>query len=160
VRRFVPSDDGDGRGLVAAQLLLAAAQMTVVALGWWLLHRGSGAGGLRAPWSLTADATGPWPLVAVLCLGVVGTGLAYALQWDVVQAVGATVGATVTYIIPVVAVVLGVVFLHETLQWPQAVGAAIVLLSAVAVGRRRRAPAADAPATPSPAPSPTSTGRS
>jgi drug/metabolite transporter (DMT)-like permease len=80
--------------------------------------------------------------VAILVLGVVGTGLAFVLQYDVVREVGPTVGATVTYVIPVVAVVLGMVFLHERLQWPQVAGAAIVLASAVAIGRARRRPVA------------------
>jgi drug/metabolite transporter (DMT)-like permease len=83
-----------------------------------------------------------WPVVAILVLGVVGTGLAFVLQYDVVREVGPTVGATVTYVIPVVAVVLGTVFLHERLQWPQVAGAAIVLASAVAIGRVRRRPVA------------------
>jgi hypothetical protein len=33
-------------------------------------------------------------------------------------------------------------FLHERLQWPQVAGAAIVLASAVAIGRARRQPVA------------------
>ncbi|HEU4999288.1 MAG TPA: DMT family transporter, partial [Lapillicoccus sp.] len=65
---------------------------------------------------------------------------AFVLQYDVVREVGPTVGATVTYVIPVVAVVLGMVFLHERLQWPQVVGAVIVLASAVVIGRPRRGP--------------------
>jgi drug/metabolite transporter (DMT)-like permease len=82
-----------------------------------------------------------WPVVAVLALGVVGTGLAYMLQFDVVRAAGATVGTTVTYLIPVVAVVLGVALLHERLAWPQVLGAGVVLASAVVIGLpgRRRA---------------------
>jgi drug/metabolite transporter (DMT)-like permease len=74
-------------------------------------------------------------------LGVVGTGLAYMLQFDVVRGAGATVSTTVTYLIPVVSVVLGVVVLGERLAWPQLLGAAIVLVSAVVIGlpdRRRR----------------------
>ena len=72
---------------------------------------------------------------------MVGTGLAYVLQFDVVRAAGPTVGTTVTYLIPVVSVVLGVTLLDETLAWPQLLGAAIVLASAVVIGmpRRRRA---------------------
>ena len=143
VKRFLAKDDIGGLGMPAAQLLMGAAQMLVVTLVWWLLHRDDGPSGIPAPWSL-APGSGPavWPLVAVLVLGVVGTGLAFALQYDVVREVGPTVGATVTYVIPVVAVVLGMVFLHERLQWPQVLGAAVVLASAVTVGRARRRPVA------------------
>ncbi len=59
------------------------------------------------------------------------------------RAVGAQVGATVTYVIPVVAVLLGVLLLHERLQWPQVLGAAIVLAAAVATGLPDRRPAAE-----------------
>jgi drug/metabolite transporter (DMT)-like permease len=114
--------------------------MVPVLLVWWLLHRDAYA----APWSGHADPSGGgWalPLVAVLALGVVGTGLAYMLQFDVVRGAGATVSTTVTYLIPVVSVVLGVVVLHERLAWPQLVGAAVVLVSAVVIGlpARKRA---------------------
>lgn len=140
VRRFLAPYDVGGLSLPAAQLLMASAQMLLVTLVWWLFHRGDEPAGIPLPWSTRPDAPSVlWPLVAVLALGVVGTGLAYALQFDVVRAVGPTVGATVTYVIPVVAVVLGIVFLHERLQWPQALGAAVILGSAVVVGRPRRA---------------------
>jgi drug/metabolite transporter (DMT)-like permease len=166
VKRFLAKDDIGGLGLPAAQLLTAAAQMSVVTLGWWWLHREGDLGRIPAPGS-TVAGSGPalWPLVAVLALGVVGTGLAFVLQYDVVREVGPTIGATVTYVIPVVAVVLGVVFLHERLHWPQAAGAAVVLASAVVIGRPRRRPrtepeaAADDDLTSS-VPSPTSTRRS
>ena len=139
VRRFLAKDDIGGLGMPAAQLLMSAVQMLVVTLVWWLLHQDGDAGGIPAPWSPVPGA-GPllWPVLAILVLGVVGTGLAFALQYDVVREVGPTVGASVTYVIPVVAVVLGVVFLHERLQWPQVAGAAIVLASAVIIGRTRR----------------------
>ena len=122
---------------------MGAAQMLAVTLVWWWLHREGEPTGIPAPWSFV-PGSGPavWPVVAILVLGVVGTGLAFVLQYDVVREVGPTVGATVTYVIPVVAVVLGTVFLHERLQWPQVAGAAIVLASAVAIGRVRRRPVA------------------
>ena len=143
VKRFLAKDDIGGLGMPAAQLLMGAAQMLAVTLVWWWLHREGEPTGIPAPWSLV-PGSGPavWPVVAILVLGVVGTGLAFVLQYDVVREVGPTVGATVTYVIPVVAVVLGMVFLHERLQWPQVAGAAIVLASAVAIGRARRRPVA------------------
>jgi drug/metabolite transporter (DMT)-like permease len=100
-----------------------------------------------------------------LALGLVGTGLAFVLQYDVVREVGPTIGATVTYVIPVVAVVLGIVFLHERLQWPQVAGAAVVLAAAVIIGRPRRRRRSEQKATAaddltSSAPTPTSTRRS
>jgi drug/metabolite transporter (DMT)-like permease len=140
VRRNLTKADLGGLAMPTAQLLASSAQVVLVLLGWWLLHRDS----VATPWSLRPDATSGsalWPVVAVLALGVVGTGLAYVLQFDVVRAAGATVGTTVTYLIPVVAVVLGVVLLRERLAWPQVLGAGVVLASAVVIGLpgRRRA---------------------
>ena len=140
VKRFLQRDNPGGLSMPTAQLLTAAAQMLVVLALWWAISRDT----VAAPWSLRPDATAAsalWPVVAVLALGVVGTGLAYVLQFDVVRAAGPTVGTTVTYLIPVVSVVLGVTLLDETLAWPQLLGAAIVLASAVVIGmpRRRRA---------------------
>jgi drug/metabolite transporter (DMT)-like permease len=166
VKRFLAKDDIGGLSLPAAQLLTAAAQMSVVTLGWWWLHREGDLGRIPAPWS-TVAGSGPalWPLLAVLALGLVGTGLAFVLQYDVVREVGPTIGATVTYVIPVVAVVLGIVFLHERLQWPQVAGAAVVLAAAVIIGRPRRRRRSEQKATAaddltSSAPTPTSTRRS
>lgn len=141
LKRFLGPSDVGGLGLPAAQLVMASAQMVVVVTIWWLLHRGPGDGArLGAPWSLSpasssGSASALWPVLAVLTLGVVGTGLAFALQFDVVRAVGPTVGATVTYVIPVVAIVLGTVFLHERLSPAQVVGAVVVLSAAVLIGR-------------------------
>jgi drug/metabolite transporter (DMT)-like permease len=140
VKRFLSKDDLGGLGMPAAQLLMAAVQMVAVNLVWWWLHR-EGDAGIPAPWSpVPGSSSALGPVVAILVLGVVGTGLAFVLQYDVVREVGPTVGATVTYVIPVVAVVLGMVFLHERLQWPQLVGAVIILASAVVIGRPRRGP--------------------
>jgi drug/metabolite transporter (DMT)-like permease len=66
-------------------------------------------------------------VVSMVALGVLGTGLAYVWNTNVVTAWGATAGATVTYLTPVVGVSLGVTFLDERLTWNQPVGAAIVL---------------------------------
>ncbi len=131
LKRFLGPGDVGGLSLPAAQLSVSSVQMLVLVTGWWLFHRDT----LAAPWS-TVPGSGPahWPVLAVLVLGIVGTGIALSLQFDVMRAVGPTVGATVTYVIPVVAVVLGIVFLHERLQWPQVVGAAIVLTAAVVTG--------------------------
>ncbi|WP_270886636.1 DMT family transporter [Pedococcus sp. 5OH_020] len=138
-RRFLAGADLGGLSMPTALLLVGSALMVPVLLGWWVLHRDAYA----APWSghpAPDGAGGLIPLLSILVLGVVGTGLAYMLQFDVVRAAGATVSTTVTYLIPVVSVVLGVAVLAEHLAWPQLVGALVVLVSAVVIGlppRRR-----------------------
>ncbi|WP_307787671.1 DMT family transporter [Mycolicibacterium sp. S2-37] len=67
-------------------------------------------------------------VVSMVALGVLGTGMAYVWNTNVVAAWGATAGATVTYLTPVVGVTLGVTLLGERLSWNQPVGAAIVLV--------------------------------
>ena len=138
-RRFLGRADFGGLTLPAAQMLTSAGQMLVALMLWWLTQRTHLA--LAAPWSVHANTAGGsvvLPVLAVLVLGVVGTGIAMSFQYDVVRAAGPTVGASVTYLIPVVSVVLGVMVLGERLQWPQFAGAAVVLCAAVLIGRSHR----------------------
>jgi drug/metabolite transporter (DMT)-like permease len=119
---------------------LQAGQMTIVLLAWWAFHRER----FSAPWSPAVDATGggAGPILSILALGILGTGLAYLFQFDVFRAVGQQVGSLVTYLIPIVSVGLGYAFLGERLGPWQVAGAALVLGAAVAVTRPRRAPRA------------------
>jgi drug/metabolite transporter (DMT)-like permease len=138
-KRFLGRADLGGLTLPAAQMLMSAAQMLVAMMIWWLIQRDTLS--LATPWSVHANTDGGsvlWPLLAVLALGVVGTGIAMSLQYDVVRAAGPTVGVSVTYLIPVVSVALGVLLLGERLQWPQLVGAAIVLGAAILIGGSSR----------------------
>ncbi|WP_306233852.1 DMT family transporter [Agrococcus beijingensis] len=114
-------------------LMITGMPMVVVALLVWSAVEG---------WSPVGshDASQlPLALLAVAGLGVVGTGVAYILQFEVVRAVGPTVAATVTYLIPVVAVLLGVLVLGERLGVWEIVGAAIVIGAGILVGQKPRA---------------------
>lgn len=75
---------------------------------------------------------------SVIALGALGSGLAYVFNYAVVRARGSAVASTVTYVIPVVSTVLGVVVLNESLHWNQPVGVA-VLLAGVAFSQGRLA---------------------
>src|SRR5436305_45834 len=55
--------------------------------------------------------------LAIGALGAIGTGVAYLLNYRIVADVGATRASVVTYIIPVVAVTVGVVVLGEKFEW-------------------------------------------
>lgn len=73
---------------------------------------------------------------AVAALGALGTGLAYLLYYGLVEDVGATTASMVTYLIPVVAVILGVAILREPVTWNLFAGAAVVIGGvAIAEGR-------------------------
>lgn len=73
-------------------------------------------------------------VVAMLLLGSLGSGIGYILNLAVVAAAGATTASMVSYLIPVVAVVAGVVVLGERITWNQPVGGALVL-AGVAISR-------------------------
>lgn len=81
--------------------------------------------------SLTAGAS-------ILALGILGSGFAYHWNFRIATLVGPSISSTVTYITPVVAVVLGLLLLGEPLTWNEPVGGLIVLIgSALAQGRFR-----------------------
>jgi len=87
-------------------------------------------------------------LLAVVVLGVVGTGLAYLLMGSLVTRVGPTRASFITYLIPVVSLVLGVVFRDDHVEAPALVGVALVLVGAVLAGRRERTEPSAATASP------------
>jgi drug/metabolite transporter (DMT)-like permease len=88
-------------------------------------------------------------VAAVLALGMGGTGVAYLLYYRLIADVGATTAAMVTYVIPVVAVVLGVVVRHEPLTANVVIGAAVVI-GAVALAEGRWSRPRTMPAVSSP----------
>jgi drug/metabolite transporter (DMT)-like permease len=83
----------------------------------------------------------PRVYLAVVALGVFGTGIAFALNNHVVSVAGITTGSMVTYLPPFVGAVAGVVVLGETLTWNQPVGGLFVLFGvAVSQGLVRLRP--------------------
>jgi len=119
-RRYLASREESGVVLSACQLSCAV----VVMAPFLLLARG--------PTShIGLDGLG-----SLLALGALGSGVAYALNYAVVRARGSAVASTVTYLIPLVSTILGVVVLSEALHWNQPVGA-LVLLGGIAISQGR-----------------------
>ena len=85
---------------------------------------------------IAKDEYRPGPLLAMLGLGVFGSGFAYIWNFKIMEAAGSAIASSVTYVTPVVAVIVGVIFLQENLTWYEPVGALIVLLGA-AIGQER-----------------------
>jgi drug/metabolite transporter (DMT)-like permease len=102
------------------QLLLATALMLVVAVP-----------------ALPAAHPGPQALAAVLVLGVVGTGFAYILYYYILNSLGGTRGASVTFVIPVTAVFWGAILFHERLT-PQTIAGMVVILVGIVLTSLRR----------------------
>ncbi|MGZ3142220.1 DMT family transporter [Lentzea chajnantorensis] len=75
-------------------------------------------------------------VVAVIVLGVAGTGVAFILNYRVIADEGATTATTVGYLLPVVSVLLGAVFLGEQLNARVVIGMLVVLMG-VALTRRK-----------------------
>jgi drug/metabolite transporter (DMT)-like permease len=83
-------------------------------------------------------------VAAIAVLGIIGTGFAYVLNYQIITSEGATVASTVTYLLPVVAIVLGVLVLGESITVTALAGIALVL-GGVALTRRHAKPATDEP---------------
>jgi len=105
-----------------AQLLLGTAQLAVV-----------------TPVFTSMPSSFPvLPLLSVVALGAVGTGVAFLLQYGLVAEVGPTTAQMVTYFIPVIATAAGVLVLGERLDWNTPVGALVVLAGAALTQSRPR----------------------
>jgi drug/metabolite transporter (DMT)-like permease len=75
-------------------------------------------------------------VASMLTLGIFGTGLAYVLYYRLLAQVGSAIGSAVTYLSPIVGVILGLVVLGEEVTWNEPIGALVVLFgAAVAQGR-------------------------
>ncbi|MBF01795.1 MAG: permease [Flavobacterium sp.] len=72
----------------------------------------------------------------IAVLGVIGTGLSNILFFKLIQLSSPVFAASVTYIIPVVAILLGYFFMNESLNFIQACGAFIVLLGVYLSSRK------------------------
>lgn len=72
----------------------------------------------------------PQVVGSMLTLGILGSGIAYVLNFRVISKSDATTASTVTFAITVVAVVSGAVFLSEDITWNQPIGALIVIAGA------------------------------
>ena len=91
-----------------------------------------------APYGLWQIGDASWelgPVVAVAVLGVVGTGIAFALMGTLVGRVGSTRASFITYLIPVVALGLGVTFRNDEVFLLELVGVAFVIGGAFLASR-------------------------
>lgn len=116
-RRFLGHRPEGAESLVAAQLLIASLGLAVIEL----LTR------------TTPPLWSPLPVVSVVLLGALGTGIAFVLNFQVIKVAGALTAATVTYATPIVSTVLGIIVLGEGLTWNEPVGAGLVLVGVALV---------------------------
>ena len=111
-RKHVTPLNLDPISAVATQLTIGAAICAVFAIA--------------SPHEITS-----WPvtgMLAITALGILGTGVALVIGFVIVKRAGAIAMSTVTYSIPVVSTLAGVILLKEKLHWYEPVGALIVLV--------------------------------
>lgn len=71
--------------------------------------------------------------IALLFLGVLGSGLAFVLSYYLIHEIGPTRTSMVTYLFPIGGVILGVIFLNEKLSWQLLAGTVLVIISLAVV---------------------------
>lgn len=67
---------------------------------------------------------------SIVAIGALGSGVAYLLFYRLINVLGSAVAATVTYLTPVIAVILGVLVLNEELRWHEPIGGLIIIVGA------------------------------
>ena len=119
-QRFVMPHKLNPESIVSMQLLLA----TITLLPFFLFN------------GISEYEFNLGPILAVVALGVFGSGIAYLWNFKVMELAGSAIASSVTYLTPVVAIIVGIIFLGEKVTWYEPVGGLIVLFgAALAQGR-------------------------
>ena len=111
VARRLPSDVPP-LGAATFQMLVSTAMMVVVA------------GAVERPWQLPMPGATTW--LAVIGLAALSTALAYIVFFQILRRSGATNVMLVTLLIPVTAILLGVLVLGETISLREIAGALVI----------------------------------
>lgn len=121
-RKYVMPYKEKPEGIVAVQLTMAAATL----LPFYLID------------GIAKDEYRVGPVLGMLALGIFGSGFAYLWNFRVMELAGSAIASSVTYLTPVVAVIVGIIFLDEGITWYEPVGALVVLLGAAIAQERIR----------------------
>jgi drug/metabolite transporter (DMT)-like permease len=79
----------------------------------------------------------PLTWTALLWLGLLGSSLASSLYFTLLHSVGPTRASTVTYVPPLVGLLLGAIFLGESLGWQTLIGGALIVIGIMLVNMQR-----------------------
>ena len=90
----------------------------------------------------------PITWIALLWLGILGSGFAFVLSYYLIHEIGPTRTTMVTYIFPLGGVILGVGFLGEQLSWQLLAGAGLIIASLAIANLQPKEPAAANQAAP------------
>jgi drug/metabolite transporter (DMT)-like permease len=86
------------------------------------------------PWTLQAPSTPT--ILSVLALAIVCTAFAYILYFRILQSAGAVNAALVTFLIPPSAILLGILFLGETLALREIAGIVLIMTGLIIIDGR------------------------
>jgi len=78
----------------------------------------------------------PITWLAVIWLGLMGTAVSFILYYYLIHSIGPTRTTLVTYVFPLVGVILGVVILDEMLDWRMIAGGALIVSSIAVVNKK------------------------
>jgi drug/metabolite transporter (DMT)-like permease len=102
---------GSSVAIAAGQLTLATVQLTLI-----------------LPWSLSMPTSiNGLAIVGLFMLGIFGTGIGYILQHSLIRIGGASVAGDATYLILLVAILIGITVLGEPLTLADGLGALLIL---------------------------------
>jgi drug/metabolite transporter (DMT)-like permease len=114
---------GSSVAIAAGQLSLAALQLTLI-----------------LPFGFTIPSSVDVPaILGLLFLGIIGTGIGYILQHALIRAGGASVAGDATYLILLVAILIGITVLGEPLTLTDGLGAVVILVGLAIATRGSRA---------------------
>jgi drug/metabolite transporter (DMT)-like permease len=119
-RRFVMPLKIKSEAIVATQLICAASTLLPI----YLIS------------GISVTTLPVTPVISMIALGVFGSGFAYLWNFKIMQLAGSAIASSVTYLTPLVAVIVGVIFLSEKVTWNEPVGALVVLLGAAIAQER------------------------
>lgn len=86
---------------------------------------------LPALWTWPAHTAKPATWAAMLALGIICSGVAYILFFRIIKAAGAAKALTVTFAVPVFALLYGVMLLNEGIHWPMLGSAGVIIAGIV-----------------------------
>lgn len=87
-----------------------------------------------SPAEITASSMSIW--MAVLALGVFTTAIAFILYFNLIASAGATNASLVTLLVPVSAIMLGLMFLGERLEASEVAGMGLIMASLIIIDGR------------------------
>jgi len=88
-------------------------------------------------WNFGENEWSVGPIVSVVALGAIGTGIAYWIMATLVGRVGSIRASFITYLIPVVSLVLGIVFRDDIVSVGALAGAVLTIAGAFLASRRQ-----------------------